>query len=151
LIAADRMGIGEVPVIVARGWSDAQKRAYVIADNKLAENAGWDLATLRVELQDIAALDFDTLLTGFSEKEIADLTPPPEPLPDGVDDIPAAPAHVITRPGDLWHLGRHRLICGDCRDAETVARVLEGRRINIGFTATICPICAGVCVRALRA
>jgi hypothetical protein len=77
LLAAERLGLDDVPVIVARGWSDAQKRAYVIADNKLAENAGWDEALLRLEGADLAALGFDLQLMGFTETELAGLTGAP--------------------------------------------------------------------------
>jgi DNA modification methylase len=135
VMAAERLELVEVPVVVARGWSEAQKRAYLIADNKLSENASWDQSLLQLEISDLKTLGFDALLTGFSEKEIADLVLPPDALPEGIDDIPAAPEQVVTRPGDLWQIGRHRLICGDCRDAETVARLIDGRRINIGFTS----------------
>jgi DNA methylase/ParB/Sulfiredoxin domain len=137
VLAAARLGIAEVPVMIARGWSEAQKRAYVIADNKLALNAGWNEELLRIEVGDLAAMGFDVPLLAFSEAELKALSYAGEAdaLPDDVDDIPAAPAHIVTRPGDLWQLGRHRLICGDCRDASAVARVLAGRKINIGFTS----------------
>jgi len=136
VLAGARLGIGEVPVMVARGWSEAQKRAYLIADNKLTENGGWDDAMLRIELKDIAAMGFDAMLTGFSAQEIAGLSAgDPGALPPGVDDVPDPPARVITQPGDLWQLGRHRLICGDCRDPGVVARLIDGRSINIAFTS----------------
>jgi hypothetical protein len=77
LLAAERLGLDEVPVIVARGWSESQKRAYIIADNKLAENAGWDEALLQLEAADLAALGFDLQLMGFSEAELGELTGAP--------------------------------------------------------------------------
>jgi DNA modification methylase len=136
VLAAQRMGLVDVPTMVARGWSEAQKRAYLIADNKLTENGGWDDAMLRVELNDLVAMGFDAMLTGFSAQEVDALaTDPPGDLPADADDIPEAPAQIVTQCGDVWQLGRHRLVCGDCRDAETVARLLDGRSINLGFTS----------------
>jgi DNA modification methylase len=129
------MGLDEVPTMVARGWSEAQKRAYLIADNKLTENGGWDDALLRVELQELEAMGFDALLTGFSAGEIEAMAVDPDALPAGADDIPDAPAEVVTRPGDLWQLGRHRLVCGDCRDPTVVARLVGDRWINLAFTS----------------
>ena len=78
LLAAERLGLDEVPVIVARGWSESQKRAYIIADNKLAENAGWDDTLLQLEAADLAALGFDLQLMGFSESELGELTGAPK-------------------------------------------------------------------------
>jgi hypothetical protein len=131
VLAAARLDLGEVPTMVARGWSEAQKRAYLIADNKLTENGGWDDALLRVELQDLDAMGFDALLTGFSAAEVESLV---AGEPGDVDAVPDAPA-LVTRPGDLWRLGRHRLICGDCRAPGVVARLVGEREINIAFTS----------------
>jgi DNA modification methylase len=134
VLAGARLGIGEVPTMVARGWSEAQKRAYLIADNKLTENGGWDDAMLRIELKDIEAMGFDAMLTGFSAQEITALTEQSGALPADVDHVPEPPA-AVTLPGDLWQLGHHRLICGDCRDPGVVSRLIEGRRINVAFTS----------------
>src|SRR5918998_5457334 len=126
VMAARKLGIAEVPVMVARGWSEAQKRAYVIADNKLALNAGWDEELLRVELSDLRGMGADLSLIGFGDDELAAL------LADGTegltdpDDVPEVPAEPVSRPGDAWVLGRHRLVCGDCTDQETVAQALDG-------------------------
>lgn len=126
VMAARTLGIAHVPVMVARGWSEAQKKAYVLADNKLALNAGWDEALLRVELEDLKFEGFDLGLTGFADLELAALlAETTEGLTDP-DDVPAVPEHPISRLGDVWVLGAHRLICGDCIDPATVERVLAG-------------------------
>ena len=126
VMAARQLGIAEVPVVVARGWPEAQKRAYVLADNKLALNAGWDEELLRVELSDLRGMGTDLSLIGFGEDELASL------LADGAegltdpDAVPEVPADPVSRPGDAWVLGRHRLVCGDSTDAAVVARALDG-------------------------
>jgi len=119
VLAARQLGLADAPVMVARGWSKAQKQAYILADNKLALNAGWDDALLRVELADLREMGFDLALTGFGEDELARLSPNGG-LTDP-DETPEAPAHPITVPGDVWLLGRHRLVCGDSTDAESAA------------------------------
>lgn len=124
--AAQRLGLAEVPVMVARGWSEAQKRAYVLADNKLALNAGWDFAMLREELTDLDTGAFDLSLIGFSDAEleqIATWAPANSGLMDP-DAAPERPEEPVSKPGDLWILGRHRLICGDATSADVVARLL---------------------------
>ena len=126
VLAARKLGLAEIPVMVATGWSEAQKRAYVLADNKLALNAGWDADLLRVELADLQAFDFDLSLTGFSDEELAALI---ADKTDGLTDpdaIPDAPADPVAVPGDVWVLGKHRLVCGDSTDADTVAKALNG-------------------------
>lgn len=124
LMAARKLGMDAVPVIELAGLSEAQKRALVIADNKLALNAGWDEELLGLELADLVALGFDLALTGFDELEIARLTSPGSAGltdPDAIPDVPEAP---VSRHGDLWLLGNHRLICGDSTNAADVAAVL---------------------------
>jgi ParB-like chromosome segregation protein Spo0J len=126
IMAARKLGIAEVPVMVAHGWSEAQKRAYVLADNKLAANAGWDEDLLRVELSDLRGMGADMSLIGFSDDELASL------LVDGTDGltdpdaVPEVPTDPVSQPGDVWVLGRHRLVCGDSTDAAVVAKVLSG-------------------------
>jgi hypothetical protein len=126
IMAARKLGIAEVPVMVAHGWSEAQKRAYVLADNKLAANAGWDEDLLRVELSDLRGMGADLSLIGFSDDELASL------LVDGTegltdpDAVPEVPTQPVSQPGDVWVLGRHRLVCGDSTDAATVAKALNG-------------------------
>jgi ParB-like nuclease domain len=126
LLAARQLGYTEVPVMVARGWSDAQKRAYVIADNQLALNAGWDRELLGLELGELKLGGFDLALTGFGELELGDLLADRTQGLTDPDDAPEAPEHPVSRAGDLWLLGRHRLLCGDSTVATDVERVLGG-------------------------
>lgn len=134
VLAAQKLNISEIPVMVAEGWSDSQKRAYVLADNKLALNAGWDVDLLKLELQDLKDLDFDIPKIGFSEDELnilmADLN---EGLTDP-DEIPEEPENPITVLGDVWILGNHRLVCGDSTVADDVEKALNGVRPNLMVT-----------------
>jgi ParB-like chromosome segregation protein Spo0J len=107
ILAARKLGLAEVPVLVARGWSEAQKRAYVLADNKLTLNGGWDNDLLKVELEELGALGFDLGLTGFGADEIAGLTLANSGLTDP-DEAPALPEIPVTAAGDVWLMGRHR-------------------------------------------
>lgn len=134
VMAARKLGLPEVPVMVADGWSDAQKRAYVLADNQLAMNAGWDTDLLKVELQGLAAEDFEMDLIGFDEKFLSGLlSEPTEGLtdPDAIPDVPDDP---VAKLGDVWVLGNHRLICGDSTDAHTVEKVLNGVKPHLMVT-----------------
>jgi hypothetical protein len=133
ILAARQLGIADVPVMVARGWSDAQKRAYVLADNKLALNAGWDDELLRFELGELKLGGFDLSLTGFGEAEQAAILNKTEGLTDP-DDAPAAPEYPVSLTGDLWLLGRHRMLCGDSTVATDVERVLGGVRPHLMVT-----------------
>lgn len=139
LMAARKLGLPEVPVIVLDHLSETQKRAYIIADNKLTELGGWDAEALSLELKDLQGSEFDLDLLGFSDREIEALigeTAPEQPAGDaGEDAVPEAPAEPVTRPGDIWVIGRHRLICGDCRELSTVARLLEGGKSNLVITS----------------
>lgn len=127
LMAARKLGMAEVPVIVAEGWTDAQKKAYVIADNKLALNAGWDESLLALEFGELEGLGFDLELTGFSLDEIDALKPVevPAALTDE-DDVPEVPAEPVTRLGDVWLLGQHRVMCGDSTMLGDVERLMNG-------------------------
>ncbi|MGE0425424.1 MAG: site-specific DNA-methyltransferase [Reyranellaceae bacterium] len=127
LMAAQRLGLADVPVMVASGWSEAQKRAYVIADNKLTLNASWDLGVLAAELGELRDLEFDLGLIGFGDDELSALFAPKgsEGLTDP-DEAPPVPDHPVTVPGDLWLLGNHRLLCGDATVATDVERILGG-------------------------
>jgi len=121
VLGARKLGIEQVPVMVATGWSEAQKKAYAIADNKLTLNGGWDEQLLGIELGELEVLGFDLDLTGFSETErLALATQGNEGLTDP-DDVPDVPVNPVSVAGDLWTLGRHRLLCGD----STVARDVE--------------------------
>jgi hypothetical protein len=133
VLAARKLGYADIPVMVARGWSKAQKRAYIIADNKLTLNAGWDEALLRVELADLAEMGFDLSLTGFGEQELAALSASGGGLTDP-DEAPELPLHPISELGDAWVLGRHRLVCGDSTDADAVAKALHGVKPHLMVT-----------------
>lgn len=136
LMAAQRLSMTQVPVMVADGWTDAQKRAYVIADNKLALNAGWDNDLLAVEFGELAELGYDLELTGFSAEEIAALTP--EEIPPGLtdeDDVPAVPEEPVTKPGDVWVMGKHRLMCGDSTSITAVEQLMQGGKAQLVITS----------------
>ena len=124
VLAARKLGLAEVPVIELAHLTPAQRRAYVLADNKLALNAGWDEDLLRLELAELQDLGFDLGLTGFDEDEIAGFLADPTTGLTDPDDIPPLPETPVTRPGDVWLLGRHRLACGDCTDPAVVSAVL---------------------------
>src|ERR1700738_5138286 len=127
ILAARQLGIAEIPVMVAAGWSEAQKRAYVLADNQLAiTGSGWDPELLRLELGELKLSGFDLSLTGFGDLELKDLLAERTAGLTDPDDAPAAPEHPVSQTGDLWLLGRHRLLCGDSTVATDVQRVLGG-------------------------
>jgi DNA modification methylase len=135
VMAAKKLGVALVPVVVAAGWSDAKKRAYVIADNKLALNAGWDNTMLALELGELGDLGFDVGLTGFSDEEIKDLMT--LQLEDGQtdpDDVPDLPETPVSRMGDVWILGPHRVVCGDSTTVESWDKVMQGERADICWT-----------------
>ena len=125
LLAARKLGMDEVPCIELKGLSEAQKRAYVLADNRLAENAGWDPELLKLELGELAALDFDLGIIGWDGDELAGLL---EQQTEGLTDPDAVPdeGEPVSERGDVWTLGRHRLMCGDCTSTDDVAKVLDG-------------------------
>ncbi len=128
VLAAIQLGLTEAPVIVLGHLSEAQRRAYRIADNKLTELGGWDEALLSAELQDLLTEDYDLSLIGFDDGELEALlnvSTEPEAGPrEGEDDVPETPEAPISRVGDLWVLGNHRLLCGDSTVATDVERLL---------------------------
>lgn len=130
VLAALRLGLVEVPVMVARGWSEEQKRAYLIADNKLTENGGWDKQLLMAELQGLGDLQG---MVGFSADELLGLLGGNQGLTDP-DEAPPIPAEPVTQPGDLWLLGPHRLVCGDATSAGDVATALAGTAPHLMVT-----------------
>jgi len=135
-LAAQRLQMTEVPVMVAKGWSDAKKRAYIIADNRLALNAGWDNEMLALELGEIGDLGFDLDLTGFTADEIAALMPEQiEPGQTDEDAVPEVPEQPVTVLGDVWILGKHRLMCGDCKSFSDIDKLLTGKKINLVVTS----------------
>ena len=135
LLAAQKLGLDEVPCITAVGWSDAQKKAYVIADNKLALNAGWDNDMLSIEFAELKDMDFDLGLTGFDADELAKLLQEPEKegLTDE-DDVPEAPKQPVTVEGDVWILGNHRLMCGDSTSIDALEKLCEGQLVDMWLT-----------------
>ena len=136
VMAARKLGLASLPVMVAAGWTDAQKRAYVIADNKLAINAGWDNDLLALELGELGDLGFDLELTGFTDEEIKALMPVEvtEGLTDQ-DDAPAVQENPVTVPGDVWIMGKHRLMCGDSTSVDAVDTLMDGGRASFCFTS----------------
>jgi DNA modification methylase len=144
LAAARKLGFDEVPVIELGHLTPAQKRAYVISDNRLALDAGWDEELLALELAELSEAGYDLALTGFDGAEIdallADETTggdgeQEEASDDAADDVPDAPAIPVSRPGDVWAIGAHRLICGDAADASVVAALMQGERARLCFTS----------------
>ena len=140
VLAAARLGLAEAPVIVLDHLTEAQRRAYRIADNKLTEMGGWDDALLLEELRGLLAEDFDLGLIGIPEDELDallhDADDDQAPIDDDTaDTIPDAPAEPITRPGDIWELGNHRLICGDATDPAVVARLMDEAQASLMFTS----------------
>ena len=131
LLAGKSLDLAEVPTIVLAGLSEAQKRALRLADNKIALGAGWDLDLLKVELADLAVLDVDLSLTGFSTGEI-DVALEDAPDPDD-DAIPALPNTPRTQPGDIWILGEHRVGCGDGRDLAFLRKVIGEEPVDAAF------------------
>ena len=132
LAAAIRAGLKKIPTITLAGLTDDQRRALVIADNKLALNAGWDVDVLKVELADLQIGGFDLGLTGFSTLELTDLFATREGRTDP-DDVPEVAA-PITRTGEVWIMGPHRLVCGDSTDEATVNLCLKGARPHLMVT-----------------
>ena len=140
IAAAKLLGMAEVPYLHLEGMSEARKRAYVLADNKLALNAGWDEDLLAGELEALMEMDlgFDIGVTGFSIPEIDSLIEDREPEEPGdpADDLPPEDGDIVARcrPGDVWRLGRHRLVCGDALDPGVVALLMDGERARMVFT-----------------
>lgn len=137
LIAAKEEGIGEVPCVLADYLTEAQKKAYIIADNRFAQDAGWDEELLRVEIEELEGMDFDPLLTGFDESEIADLfsgSNDSEAEDDDFDLTAALEKASFAERGDIWTVGRHRLMCGDATSEEDVSSLMDGKRANLILT-----------------
>ena len=136
LKAAQSLGLAKVPVHIAKGLTESQRKAYRIADNKLNDLAVWDDEMLALELVDLQNASYDLTLTGFDPSELAKMLNPPTILEGAdLDEVPSPPKVAITKPGDLITLGRHRLLCGDSRDFGTVEKLIDGRKINVAFTS----------------
>ena len=135
VMAADKLNIQDIPCVELRGLSEAQKRAYVIADNKLALNAGWDLAMLASEIDGLKNDDFDIDLLGFSSDEIESLMPTVISVGLTDDDAcPDVPIEPVTKLGDVWLLGDHRVMCGDSVVIDDVECLMEGVMADMVFT-----------------
>lgn len=134
-MAAQRLGMKEVPCLRLSHLTEAQKRAYVIADNKLALNAGWNDEMLAVELRNLRDEDFDLSLTGFDDEELAKLLA--DALEEGLTDedaVPEVPEQPVTVEGDVWLLGRHRLMCGNSTSIDAVERLMDGVKPDLIHT-----------------
>ncbi|MCW5982455.1 MAG: ParB N-terminal domain-containing protein [Bryobacteraceae bacterium] len=138
LLAAKKLGLHEVPVVILEHLTETQKRAYILADNRLAEGSGWDEDLLAEELAELERDGFDLSLAGFEDEELRALLAGVEDAQEETaaeEEIPEAPAVAVTQPGDVWLIGPHRLICGDCRDQDLVRRLLDGRQANVVITS----------------
>ena len=133
VMAAEHLQLTEVPCIRLEYLTETQKKAYVIADNKLALNAGWDEEMLNIELTDLHDDGFDVGMIGFEADELSDLMGYND-KEIVEDEVPETPAEPITKPGDLWLLGDHRLLCGDSTKAEDVGRLMAGGQADIILT-----------------
>jgi hypothetical protein len=136
VMASQRLKLESVPCIRLSDLSEAQRKAYVIADNKLALNAGWDDEMLKIELQELDDLGFDLELTGFTLEEIGDLDVDVEEV-EGLtdeDDVPEPPDEPVSKLGDIWLLGNHRLMCGDSTSIDDVERLMDGQKADMWLT-----------------
>ena len=134
IAAAREENIAEVPCVFVDHLTEAQKKAYILADNRMALDAGWDEDMLRVELESLEEMGYDLGLTGFDEKELASLFPKEEAEEDGFDVDSELQKPCFSRPGDIWRLGRHTVICGDSTDPETFRALLGDTKVNLVCT-----------------
>lgn len=134
IAAAREEGITEVPCVFVDHLTEAQKKAYILADNRMALDAGWDENMLRVELEALEEMGYDLGLTGFDDKELAALFPAEEAKEDDFDVEAELQKPTFTRAGDVWTLGRHRLVCGDSKKAETYTTLMDGVKANLVIT-----------------
>ena len=137
IAAAKKEGMEEVPCVFVDYLTEAQKKAYILADNRMALDAGWDEELLRIEIESLQGADFDVSLTGFGEDELADLFAGDEEKDvkdDGFDLSAALEKAAFVERGDIWTVGRHRLVCGDATSAEDVAALMDGKKANLIVT-----------------
>jgi DNA modification methylase len=137
LAAAQKLGLDTVPVVVLDHLTPTQRRALIIADNRIAENAGWDDAMLRIELQSLQEDGFNLDITGFDADALAEIMAGEETTVDGQTDddaVPAVPVTAISRPGDVWELGNHRLVCGDATDPASYEALMADAQADMVFT-----------------
>lgn len=132
LLAARKLGRTHVPVRIVSDWPEAKKKAYILADNKLALNAGWDNELLKLEIEELKELDFDIDLIGFENFEIAEIVKEPIQLPPGdVDEVMEPPPNATSKKGDIWILGDHRVMCGDSTIITDVEALMAGRKASL--------------------
>jgi DNA modification methylase len=134
LAAAQKLGLDTVPVVVLDHLTPTQRRALIIADNRIAENAGWDDAMLRIELQSLQEDGFNLDITGFDADALAEIMAGEETTVDGQTDDAAVPVTAISRPGDVWELGNHRLVCGDATDPASYEALMADAQADMVFT-----------------
>ena len=137
LAAAQKLGLDTVPVVVLDHLTPTQRRALIIADNRIAENAGWDDAMLRIELQSLQEDGFNLDITGFDADALAEIMAGEETTVDGQtedDAVPEVPVTPISRPGDVWELGNHRLLCGDATDPASYDALMADAQADMVFT-----------------
>lgn len=139
VMAAQRIGLEVVPAIRLLHLTDAQRRAYVIADNKLAEQAGWNVAMLTREVEDLMAEQFDISLLGFGDDELAELLGNAAPSAEGADktdieDAPPLKSNPVTKTGDVWLLGQHRVVCGDSTSMASLGRLMQSAEADMCWT-----------------
>jgi len=135
LMAAKKLGIAEVPCIVLDHLTETQRKAYILADNRIAQNSGWDTTLLSVEFESLTADGVDLTMLGFDADEIAKMLEPEKV--DGLtdeNDVPEVPAEPVTKLGDVWLLGRHRLMCGDSTSIDAVETLMAGQKADMVFT-----------------
>ncbi len=141
VLAARKLGLERVPVVVLDHLTETQKRAYILADNRASDAAGWNDEILRKELEELKDADVDLSVLGFSDEDVASLLAEVAPEAaasgenEGPEEIPEAPVEPVTRAGDVWVIGKHRLICGDCRDFGVLQRLLGDTRVNLVVTS----------------
>ena len=137
LAAAQKLGLDSVPVVVLDHLTPTQRRALIIADNRIAENAGWDDAMLRIELQSLQEEGFNLDITGFDTDDLAEIMAGEETTVDGQTDddaVPEVPVTPISRPGDVWEMGKHRLVCGDATDPKSYDLLMADAQADMVFT-----------------
>lgn len=137
--AARLLGIKTVPTLTLSHLNEQERKAYILADNKLAENAGWDRDVLAIELQHLIDMDFDVDLTGFEIAEVDFIIEEAASSPNNGDNerddlIPQRMGPVITKAGDIWQMGKHRLVCGDARDPDVIAQLMNNQCAHMMFT-----------------
>jgi len=135
ILAAQEEGIEEVPCVLVEHLTDAQKKAYMLADNKLALNAGWDMEMLKIEIEELQGLDFDLSLTGFDDLEISAMFDENNEVVEGDFDVDAnLPDEPVSKRGDIWLLGKHRLMCGDSTSDDDISKLMDKQEADLVLT-----------------